>query len=84
MLLSKLDEELQRVKESVEERKSNLNEVHLTLSAPTIHPVVVSNKKGLLSFDLPDWRVLLAIGVVVIIVMGIFFFVVIVVKPWLS
>lgn len=66
MLLSKLDEELQRVKESVQEQKSNLSEVHLSLTTPTIHPVMLANKKGLFSFDLPDWRVLLAGGVVVI------------------
>lgn len=77
-----MDEDLQRVKDNVEEQKSNVNEVHLTLSAPTIHPVMMGKGKNLLTFDLPDWRVLLPCAIIVIVLLSTFFFLVIVVKPW--
>ena len=80
ILLNKVDEDLQRVKDNVEEQKANLNEVHLTMIAPTIHPVMV-RRKNMFNFELPDWRIFFAGGFVVIVLLSIFFFLVYV-KPW--
>ena len=71
---------MQRVKDNVEEQKANLNEIHLTMNAPTIHPVMVI-KKNWLTFELPDWRVIFAGGFVVIVLISIFF-VLVYLKPW--
>ena len=71
---------MQRVKDNVEEQKANLNEIHLTMNAPTIHPVMI-RKKNWLTFELPDWRIFFAGGLVVIVLISIFF-VLVYLKPW--
>ena len=71
-LLNKLDEDLQRVKDS-NESQSNVREVRLTLDVPSIHPVTVQEyTKSLL--DIPHWGVLIfsAIGLILLITIGLF------------
>ena len=68
-LLNKLDEDLQRVKDS-NESQSNVREVRLTLDVPSIHPVTVQEyTKSLLDID---WRILIfiVIGVILLITIG--------------
>lgn len=66
-LLAKFDAELQRVRDNTEQRLANLNEVALTMTTPTIQPIVMkkdANGAGLLNFDW-DWRVTTIVGVII-------------------
>lgn len=71
---------MQRVKDNVEEQRANLNEIHLTMNAPTIHPVMV-RRKDWLSFELPDWRIFFVGGFVFIVLLSIFF-ILVYLQPW--
>ncbi len=60
-LLEKFDAELQKVRENTEQRLANLNEVALTMTSPTIQPIMARDKnsyeKSLLKLNLEfDWR----------------------------
>lgn len=67
-LLQKFDEELQKVRENTEQRMANLHEVALTMTSPTIQPIVskdsASYEKNLLMMNF-DWRVVTVIGAMV-------------------
>lgn len=68
-LLKKFDEELQRVRDSTEQRLANLNEVALTMTTPAIQPIIANRTKkdsyenSLLKVNF-DWRVVVVVGVV--------------------
>lgn len=68
-LLNKLDEDLQRVKDS-NESQSNVREVRLTLDVPSIHPVTIQEyTKSLL--DIPHWVLIFsALGLIILITIG--------------
>ena len=78
-LLQKFDEELQKVRENTEQRLANLNEVALTMTTPTIQPIISSKKdtyeRRLLTFN-SDWRVVIAI------VIALFIAIVILIALW--
>ena len=57
-LLEKLDEDLEKAKTTVENQKSNLNEVRLIFDTPTLHPISVHQEYTKRVFELPDWRIL--------------------------
>ncbi len=65
-LLDKFDVELQKVRENTEQRLANLNEVAITMTTPTIQPIIKkhSYESSLLTFN-TDWRVVLGVGGVI-------------------
>ena len=65
-LLKKVDQELQKVREDTEQRASNLREVALTVDYPTIHPIVTKDSYEKTFLNL-DWRIILFVGFLVII-----------------
>lgn len=69
-LLDKFDEELQRVRDNTEQRLANLNEVALTMTSPTIQPIVAKKESyegALLKMNF-DWRVVVIVGVAICII----------------
>ena len=67
-LLQKFGEELEKVRENTEQRLANLNEVTVTMTSPTILPIVHKKdtfEKSLLAFNW-DWRIAAAALVVVV------------------
>ena len=76
-LLEKFGEELQRVRDNTEQRLTNLNEVALTMTTPTILPIVIQNKdlfvKNLFTNNLDVRTVIAAIvigGVLIMCIVG--------------
>lgn len=68
-LLEKFDAELQRVRDNTEQRLANLNEVALTMTTPTIQPIVTKKETyagSLLNTNF-DWRIIMIGGVVLIV-----------------
>ena len=68
-LLEKFKEELEKVRENTEQRLANLNEVAITMTTPTILPIMTQTKdsfeRRLLSMNY-DWRIMLFAGTVFI------------------
>ena len=74
-LLEKFDAELQRVRDNTEQRLANLNEVALTMTTPTIQPIITKKKEtyesSLLSWNY-DWRLMVLGGVVLMVIILVF------------
>lgn len=70
-LLEKFDAELQRVRDNTEQRLANLNEVALTMTTPTIQPIVAKKSEtyegSLLRINF-DWRIVIIVFVILLVV----------------
>ncbi len=71
-LFERLDEDLEKAKTSVENQKSNVQEVRIIFDSPSVHPIGVQEYTKRV-FELPDWRILagLSLTVFILILIGI-------------